>query len=588
MKRNLIRVVSLVVLICIIFSANVFTAQAQGAFYSSATTLAIKNNIEKDASLGNHVTAQGACADSRYAYFAIDNGYVTLLKYDVNTWQLVQKKHGLNLGHANDMTYNANTNTIVVANNSPDFDTVSFVDPNTLSVIGSKKIDYKIYSIAYNENYQRYVVGISGTYNFAILDNDFNLVQEVKGYQSGYLRQGGDCDDAYIYFSQSGGGSNIIVVYDWYGNYVDTISVSKSLEIENIFHVGNTMYSTFHYYGNFVYRIGINDKTAIRYTIKYDPNGASGSMDSTTVTYGKEKTLSKCKFEKEGYTFSGWILRRDSSDTYYGKASPYSKSEWLKKDDIYEYTLYGDQTKVSKTARVGNVTAFAYFTADSYEISYDNNGGEGTMPQSSINYNDVHTLQKSTFYKEGYVCNGYYAKRSYDSKIYGYGKDKTQPKWLYEDDVDKKYIFKENEEITQLTPDGNVTMYANWQTAFNVTSSDTTLDSYVGVDEDVVFPQECENIETISNEAFADRTQMHSVTFPSSVNTLGDNLFKNCQNLDAIYFEESLPSNVSKTSFDGAKAPVCFIKKDNKDIFLGIYVNQFSYTSMMNIYKTYF
>ncbi len=588
MKRNIMCVVSLVFCICILICANTFVTNAESSFYSSATTVAIKNNIEKDASLNNHVTAQGACTDSKYAYIAINNGTTTLLKYDVNTWELKKKKHGLILGHANDMTYNANTNTIVVANNSPDFDVVSFVDPDTLSVIQTKKIDYKIYSIAYNATYGRYVVGISGTYDFAILDNDFKLIKEFKGYESGYLRQGCDCDDSYLYFCQSGGGGNVIVVYDWNGNFIDIISISKSLEIENIFHVSNTIYVTFHYYGNSVYRIGINDKTAIKYTVKYDSNGASGKMDSTTVTYGNKKTLSECKFEKEGYSFGGWIIKRDSSNKYYGKSSPYSKSEWLNKEDIYEYTLYGDKTEISKTTNVGNVTATAFWIADEYEIHYDSNTGVGDIPMASVNYSDVYTLENNAFYKQGYVFTGYYATRSYDLKTFGYSKNQSEPKWLYSKDIDKKYIFKDTQDVTQMTYGGKVTLYANWQFAFNFSSSDTKLDSYVGIDKDVVFPDQYTKVDTIADEAFADRTAMHSVTFPSSVTTLGDNLFKNCTNLQTIYFKDKLPLNVSHTSLDGATAPVCILKKHDRNFLLGIYYNHFSYKTMTYIYKSFF
>ncbi len=45
---------------------------------------------------------------------------------------------------------------------------------------------------------------------------------------------------------------------------------------------------------------------ANQYTIHYDSNGGSGSMDDTAVTYDDSVTLQKNKFTKDGYQFLGW------------------------------------------------------------------------------------------------------------------------------------------------------------------------------------------------------------------------------------------------------------------------------------------
>ena len=308
MKRSIMCVVSLLITLGILIYGNIITAEASSEFYGSATTVAIKNHIEKDADFGTYATAQGSCTDGKYAYFAINNGNTTLLKYDVNTWELKSKRSDVNLDHANDMTYNPNENVILVANNTPNFNIISIVDPDTLKVIGHQKIKYKIYSISYSPKYDRYVVGISGTYNFAILDSNFKKIEVFKGYKSGYTRQGSDCDDNYLYFVQSGGGGNLLVIYDWSGRLVDTVGIDKALEIENIFHVKNSIFITFHHYGNFVYRIGISDATSIKFTVRYDANGGEGEMKDTSVIYGRGKKLSKCDFTKEGYTFGGCII----------------------------------------------------------------------------------------------------------------------------------------------------------------------------------------------------------------------------------------------------------------------------------------
>ena len=261
MKKAAERMRAAAVCFLILVSAfgNIMTIKAEVAtgFYSTAETVCIKKNMEKDASMSRYATVQGSCSDGRYAYFAAQSGSTSLIKYDTKTF----KKVGLSgsmyaLGHANDMTYNSKENIIAVANNAPDFDTVTIVDPDTLKIISAVKLELKIYSIAYSEAEDCYFVGISGTYDFARLDCDFKLIKKYKGVNTGYTRQGCECDDNYIYFSQSGG-NNIIVIYDHSGKYVCTVSIAHSDEIENIFRVGSDYYMTLHYYGNYLYRVGM-------------------------------------------------------------------------------------------------------------------------------------------------------------------------------------------------------------------------------------------------------------------------------------------------------------------------------------------
>lgn len=585
MKRKIICVVAIITIICTLLSSNIMVADASSAFYSTATTLQIKSKIEKDAKLNG--TSQGACASSKHAYIAINAGYTTILKYDISTWKLVKKSSGLMLDHANDMTYNSRTNTIVVCNNSPNFETITFVNPDTLSIVGTKELKHKIYAISYNATYDRYVVGLSGSYDFAILDKDFKLIKKYKGYKSGYLRQGSDCDDNYLYFIQSSGGSNIIVVYNWDGAFVDTIRINNSKEAENIFHNGNNFYTTLHYYGNYVHRIGLSDKTAISFKVKYNANGGKGEMNSTTVTYGKSKKLQKCKFTKEGYTFKGWIIKRDATNQYYGKKSPFSKSEWLKKEDIYEYTLYKNEHKVSKTTKYGDVTATAFWVADRYTVNFDSNGADGYMQSLSVPSSTSVILPQCTFTKNGYVFTGYTAKRSVDNRVFGYKKDHTTPVWLKEQDVDTPYVFKNMETISDMTYDKDVTLSACWGLAYTFSDDKTELITYAGVDKDASIPDDYSNIKKIADRAYFGNNYIESVTIPKTVDTVGEKAFDRCENLSRIYFDNHMPTDVKKNSFDTSKYASCFLKTEHGDMFLGFNYNYIFYNSMLCTYYTY-
>lgn len=56
--------------------------------------------------------------------------------------------------------------------------------------------------------------------------------------------------------------------------------------------------------------------TAHTYTIRFDANGGSGSMDDLEMTYGVEKNLTINVFSKSGNTFRGWATSADGPAMY--------------------------------------------------------------------------------------------------------------------------------------------------------------------------------------------------------------------------------------------------------------------------------
>ena len=296
------------VMLCVLtVTANLCAAgvAADSGFFSKVDMLHIRSHIEEDAGCGSGATVQGACADGEYAYFAFMNGSVcNIAKYDAHSWEYIGKEKIINMGHSNDMTYNSDKDYLVVANNAPYYDVITLIDPDTLSPIKDVKIDEDIYSISYNAKRKCYVVGLSGTYDFALLDSDFEVIKEFEGVKTGYTRQGGDCDDDYIYFVQSGG-HNLLVVYDYEGNHITDIPMDDTDEVENIFHIGYTFYTSLYYRGNTLYRIGFDPTSSIAYHISYDPGTGEGEMKGTNVEYGESTKLRPCSFTKEGYLFAG-------------------------------------------------------------------------------------------------------------------------------------------------------------------------------------------------------------------------------------------------------------------------------------------
>jgi hypothetical protein len=56
--------------------------------------------------------------------------------------------------------------------------------------------------------------------------------------------------------------------------------------------------------------------TANEFTVVYNANGGTGSMDNQSITYGVPETLTANQFTKTGYTFAGWYLYRASDQKW--------------------------------------------------------------------------------------------------------------------------------------------------------------------------------------------------------------------------------------------------------------------------------
>ncbi len=578
-------------------TANLCFSSAADKYFSKAEMLLIKDDIEEDAGVGASASVQGACTDGKYAYFALSGSFTTILKYDMGTWELVDEEKISNMGHSNDMTYNPNKKYLVVANNAPYYDKVTLIDAESLDVIKDVQITQDIYSIAYNAERKQYAVGISGSYDYTLLGEDFKAIQDedkvkakekekdeekkkemntdkvFEGVDTGYTRQGCDCDDDYIYFVQSGG-KNLIVVYDYEGNHIANIPMDDTDEVENIFHVGNTYYATMHYYGNRVHRIGFSPETDISFKVYYDANGGEGEMKPTTVHYGDKTKLSKCKFTKEGYFFGGWRAQRDCDGSYIGYRNGAKDYEWLSKDDVFTYVPYYDEETVSETVRYGNVKLSAIWINERYGIDFDTDGGEGHMDPVTVAYAEELTLPETGFSKEGYVFDGYSAFRETDGKTYGYRKGSDKPEWLYSADAERLHIFKPGDKVSKLTYDGRVTMTSRYKFAYTFGNDGSTLVEYVGVDEKVVIPDNSGELTTLAEGSIKDNSSMTELYIPAGVSSLKKEAVSNCPKLRSIYFEGNLPREFDSAGVSGADNPAVYKVRNGQAFCIGFYAGE--------------
>ena len=126
--------------------------------------------------------------------------------------------------------------------------------------------------------------------------------------------------------------------------------------------------------------------SANTYIISFDANGGDGEMDDVTCAYDAESELPTCTFTRGGYTFSSWNTASDGSGTSFedgGTVIDLAEGE-------------GDE-----------VTLFAIWQPNTYNIAFNANGGTGEMETISCSYGTSVELPACTFERSGYAFAGW-------------------------------------------------------------------------------------------------------------------------------------------------------------------------------------
>ena len=155
-----------------------------------------------------------------------------------------------------------------------------------------------------------------------------------------------------------------------------------------------------------------NGKWALRgneITITFDPNGGAGSMEPMSVNPGVGNKLIDNTFTRENYTFTGWNTAKDGT----GKT-------------------YADGETVNFSA---DTTLYAQWTQNPV-ITFDANGGKGTMGTQTVKPNEATDLNANSFTRADYDFTGWNTAKDGTGTAYA---DKTN-----------------------ITTNENVTLYAQW------------------------------------------------------------------------------------------------------------------------------
>ena len=121
------------------------------------------------------------------------------------------------------------------------------------------------------------------------------------------------------------------------------------------------------------------------YTVRYDANGGSGTMEDTTVTYGVNTNLRKNTFTKAGSTFQGWTAYRTTQNQWYYTNGV--DSNWYTEGSQpsgYTKAVYSDGVAVARTTAVHGdvVIMYAQWSSANYTATFKNYDGTVLKTQS--------------------------------------------------------------------------------------------------------------------------------------------------------------------------------------------------------------
>ena len=161
-----------------------------------------------------------------------------------------------------------------------------------------------------------------------------------------------------------------------------------------------------------------------RVTVTFDPNGGDGLMEPLKPIIGIPTALTTNSFTREGFTFTGWNTETDGSGDAY--------------TDEEEVTIKADLTLYAQWKEEKPEPAFV-------TITFDPNGGDGTMKPQEISPNTPTKLSVNSFTREGFTFTGWNTKADGSATSYA---DKEEVS--LDTDLTLYAQWEEDQEETQL------------------------------------------------------------------------------------------------------------------------------------------
>ena len=131
------------------------------------------------------------------------------------------------------------------------------------------------------------------------------------------------------------------------------------------------------------------------HSVNYNANGGSGAPSTQTKYYNQTLTLSTTKPTKTGYTFKGWGTSSTATTVAYAAGASYTKNAKL--------------------------NLYAIWTANTYKITYNANGGSGAPSAQTKTYGTNLTLSTTKPTRTGYTFLGWSTSSTATTATYAAG-----------------------------------------------------------------------------------------------------------------------------------------------------------------------
>ena len=134
------------------------------------------------------------------------------------------------------------------------------------------------------------------------------------------------------------------------------------------------------------------------YEVVFDANGGVGSTANQTIDVNTPTALRPNTFTREGYTFKGWSTTPDGAVQYQDAEQVTNLAPAGGTTTLYAVWEKVEQPNPQPPVEPQPVV---------YEITYNANGGVGTMPNQVVKKGEDVVLAKNTFTKAGYQFKGW-------------------------------------------------------------------------------------------------------------------------------------------------------------------------------------
>ena len=202
------------------------------------------------------------------------------------------------------------------------------------------------------------------------------------------------------------------------------------------------------------------------YTVSFNANNTGITMPSAiTKSYSYSGHYTDAVSGTQMINENGYITNSFKNTSYTANATLYA--HWKAKPSVTipsisktGYTCSWNTSADGKgttynggdvTDKLNTQTLYAVCAANTYTVTYNSNGGSGTMTNDTATYNSNYITKKNTFIKTGYTFNGWNEKADGTGTVWG-----LTTSGVYESGKSWKWTYTKN-----------ITLYAQWKANTN-------------------------------------------------------------------------------------------------------------------------